>query len=534
MWEPNLHPEEIFQKRDQLGAKNSIKMLTELLDSAKEKSKRISAIKYLGLVSEENPQISTECYESLENILISDEAIEIKCEAAKALGKLNLEKALKPLNWILDQESTDLTITLAVLEAISNIRFEEPEIKLFIKNIAAKYTDIKKFARNQLLDLMPDVLIKYLLESLKNENFSNEHKSEIFKLIGYELSSINISFEDVSYLKSKYPEVITNLIKHKNIVLDEITRVLKEEDSELMNSIIAILKLLGDEIKDDLIKLLLTDDFIVKKNAIIIAGRLGIKESLDSLFNNLDSLYSEVTIASIEALGQIGDISAVPQLLDILNIDDVSFEYTDIDMKFQIIDAIKMIYLHNESVPYNYLFTYLEKENDTIKESIAFILGELGKEEFNETLIELLNERNLDIRKNAIIALGKIGQITSLETLISLLNNDSTYWLLKKVAADAVYNIFQKNWFRFKASKNEAWRNLNQYFAQLIEYLKSGEDEDFKVKLSMIKILGTFGDKKAINALLSRVNDFHRTVRIHASNAIKRIEERLELEEEKQ
>ncbi|MHA1784685.1 MAG: HEAT repeat domain-containing protein, partial [Candidatus Helarchaeota archaeon] len=347
-------------------------------------------------------------------------------------------------------------------------------------------------------------------------------------------SSINISFEDVSYLKAKYPEVITNLIEYKNIVLNEVSRVLKEEDSEFMNSIIAILKLLEDEIKDDLIKLLLTDDFIVKKNAIIISGRLRIKDALDSLFNNLDSLYSEVTIASIEALGQIGDISAVPQLLDILNIDDVSFEYTDIDMKFQIIDAIKNIYLHNEKVSYDHLFTYLEKDNNTTKESIAFILGELGNDEFTEPLITILKERNVDIRKNAIIALGKIGQISSLNPLIHLLNKNSTYWLLKKVAADAIYNIFQKNWYKLKDTENELWRNLNQDFARLIEYLKSGEDEDFKVKLSMIKILGTFGDKKAINALLSRVNDFHRTVRIHASNAIKRIEERLELEEEMQ
>ena len=531
MWEPKLHPDEIFQRREELGINNSVKMLTEILDSAKENAKRVRAIKYLGLVSEETPQISKECYDTLENILISDEGIEIKCEAAEALGKLKLEKALKPLKWVIDQKPTDPTIILAVLKAINRIRFEEAEIRLFIENLNAKYNDIKKYARNQLLRLMPDVLIKYLLDSLNNDNYSNEHKSEIFKLIGYELSSINISFEDVSYLKAKYPEVITNLIEYKKIVLNEVTRVLKEEDSEFMNSIIAILKLLGDDIKDDLIKLLLTDDFIVKKNAIIISGKLRIKDALDSLFNNLDSLYSEVTIASIEALGQIGDISAVPQLLDILNVDDVSFEYTDIDMKFQIIDAIKNIYIHNEEVSYDYLFTYLDKKNDTIKESIAFILGELGNEEFTEPLITLLNERNLDIRKNAIIALGKIGKISSLNTLISLLDSDSTYWLLKKVAADAVYNIFQKNWYKLKDTENVLWRELNQDFALLIEYLKSNNDEDFKVKLSMIKILGTFGDKKAINALLSRVNDFHRTVRIHASNAIKRIEERLELEE---
>ncbi|MHA1824944.1 MAG: HEAT repeat domain-containing protein, partial [Promethearchaeota archaeon] len=197
MWEPNLHPDEIFQRREELGINNSVKMLTEILDSAKENTKRVRAIKYLGLVSEETPQISKECYDTLENILISDEGIEIKCEAAKALGKLKLDKALKPLKWVINQKPTDPTIILAALEAINNIRFEEAEIRLFIENLDAKFNDIKKYVKNQLLDLMPDVLIKYLLDSLNNAKYSNEHKSEIFKLIGYELSSINISFEDV-------------------------------------------------------------------------------------------------------------------------------------------------------------------------------------------------------------------------------------------------------------------------------------------------------------------------------------------------
>jgi len=39
-----------------------------------------------------------------------------------------------------------------------------------------------------------------------------------------------------------------------------------------------------------------------------------------------------------------------------------------------------------------------------------------------------------------------------------------------------------------------------------------------------------YGDEPALSALLARVNDFPRVVRIHASNAIKKIEEKLELE----
>ena len=245
-------------------------------------------------------------------------------------------------------------------------------------------------------------------------------------------------------------------------------------------------------------------------------------------------MYNEVTRASIEALGEIGDLNAVPELLSILNIEDISFEYTDIDMKFQIIDSIKNIYLNSKVESYAYLLDYLNGDNETIKESVAFILGEIGNEEFTSPLISVINDRNLDVKKNIIIALGKIGQTSSLNELITVLNDDSIYWLIKKVAADAIYNIFQKNWYKLKDTKSALWRSLNKDYARLIEFLKNNDEEDYKVKISTIKILERFGDERAINALMTRVNDFHRVVRIHASNAIKKIEERLELEEQSQ
>ena len=66
----------------------------------------------------------------------------------------------------------------------------------------------------------------------------------------------------------------------------------------------------------------------------------------------------------------------------------------------------------------------------------------------------------------------------------------------------------------------------------LIDHLKTEENENFKVKLSLIKFLETYGDQLALSALMRRINDFHRIIRIHASNAIKKIEEKLELEKQ--
>jgi len=531
MLDPKLQPEEIYARREEFGIGSSVKMLTEIVDSANEDSKRKGAIRYLGMVSKDSPTLTRECFNTLENILISEETIEIKCEAAKALGKLKYEKALKPLKWILEQETENIEIKISALKAIKKIKFEEAEILLFINELASESNDVKKFVKNQLLSLEPELLIHLLFDSLIKEDISENHKIDIIKLIGYELASINLSFEDISYLQIKYPDVVSHIIQKKAFILEEITRILKEEDLELMDSITTILKLLGNEINGDIIKLILTDDFIVKRNAIIISGKLRIQDSVDLLVQNLDSIYNEVSLASIEALGEIGDDSAVPDLLDVLNIEDISFEYTDIDMKFQIIDAVKNIYLNNSRASYDYLLSYLKRENDTIRESIAYILGEIGKEEFVGPLIDLLHVRNLEVKKNATIALGKLGVVDSIEHLINIVTNQNSYWLIKKVASDAIFNIFHKNWYRVKDDGNELKRVLNKNMALLIEYLKNNENENFKVKLSLIKFLETYGDKKALNALLKRVNDFHRTVRIHASNAIKKIEERLELED---
>ncbi|NVM45337.1 MAG: HEAT repeat domain-containing protein [Candidatus Lokiarchaeota archaeon] len=521
-------PQEIYEKREEFGLENSVEMLADIIDTEKDSNKRKEAVKFLGSISNYVPQLKNECFAIIENVLISEEKIDLKCEAAKALGKLKNEKALKPLNWILEQKIDSMDLKLAALKSIAKIKFEEPQINLFIKELDSRYNPIREFVKNYLVGIEPEFLIKTLLAYLKNENISNEHKSEIIKLIGYELSSINITFQDIDYIKVKYPELVSKLFSSKISLLDEITRTLREEDSELLDSAVSILKLLSPEINKDVTKLLLSDDFIVRKNAITLIGKLKLKDAVDTLITGLDNIYSEVSVATIATLGEIGDLSAVPELLEVLNIEDISFEYTDIDMKFYIMDAVKKIYSANKSADFNILFSHLNSDSDTLKESIAFILGEIGNEVFANPLIVLLKDKNLDVKKNAIIALGKIGTIEPIINLIKILENPDSYWLIKKVAIDAIYNIFQRNWYRVKEKDVYLERTLNKYIATLIDYLKRSETEDTKVKVSLIKFLEIYGEESALNALLSRVNDFPRIIRIHASNAIKKIEDKIE------
>ena len=118
-----------------------------------------------------------------------------------------------------------------------------------------------------------------------------------------------------------------------------------------------------------------------------------------------------------------------------------------------------------------------------------------------------MEERNLDVRKNSIIALGKIGSVKAIYPLINVLKAPDTYWLLKKVIVDAIFNIYHKNRHFIKGEDFTQRRGFIINMERIIDYLKTHDDDNFKVKVSIIKFLETYGEKSALSALLNQVNE---------------------------
>ena len=237
-----LPPQEIFHRREELGLGTSIDLLVDIIENNKNKENRIEAIKYLGIMKD------AACFEILENVLVSDDDVDIKCETAKALGRIKNKNALKPLKYILTQETTDNKTKTTVLRAIASIRFAEKEIKLFIKNLECRDRSVKTCIKNRLINLGPEKLLMYLLESLKTEKMSEEHEITLIKLIGYELSGINLALDDSSFLKARYPEVFSELIQNKEFLLEILISIFNEDDDQLVKSTLIILDILGEEI----------------------------------------------------------------------------------------------------------------------------------------------------------------------------------------------------------------------------------------------------------------------------------------------
>lgn len=523
----DITPEEIYKKRKQLGVENSVRTLLELAEIGKENSTRNQALQYIRSFEDIPESLKSECFDTLEGIIISDKDIELKCEAATSLGKLKLEKGLEPLKWLLNEASLDQGAKKKILKAIHDCRFEKPEIELFLSHLDSKYNAINDYVKNALLNLSPEMAIHIFLDFLE-QNISDIARKEIIKLIGYEISGLNVSYNGNSYLKTKYPEILSNLVDKLDDIIDVLS-ILKESDKELLDNLMIILNELDDHANKKLIELLDTEDFIAKENAIRLIGKLEITEAADQLLNTIDNVYSDVSIASIDALGEIGDPSLIPQLLKALDIEDTSFEYTDLSFKWNIIEAIKKIYLKDENVSYDFLIEKLHSSNEIIKESVAYLLGEIGQESFTEPLLETLKKwHNIDVAKSMVIALGKIGDLQASKRLLRIIHDPQTYWLLKKITIDSLYNIFKKNWHYIDKEGTEEKRTLVKRRAELEEYLNNHPEENHKVKLAIIKLLQNFGDKNTISILMKRLNDFHRIVRISAQNAIKKIEEKLE------
>ena len=122
MLDPKPSPQEIYNKREEFGLENSVEMLTDIIETEKDNNKRKEAVKYLGGIGNYVPQLKNDCFTTIENILISEDKVDLKCEAAKALGKLGNNKALKPLNWILEQKIDSVDLRIAALKAIRKIR----------------------------------------------------------------------------------------------------------------------------------------------------------------------------------------------------------------------------------------------------------------------------------------------------------------------------------------------------------------------------------------------------------------------------
>lgn len=178
------------------------------------------------------------------------------------------------------------------------------------------------------------------------------------------------------------------------------------------------------------------------------------------------------------------------------------------------------------------LLSQLKDEDEMLRETAAYLLGEIGQEamellslsrkdknalyqmnalvsdqlrdQVSEALVDLLFDSNSWVRGNAADALGKMGNGKASEPLILLLKDPEP--VVRYSAAESLGKLGKKS-----------------AVGPLIDALK---DEHWSVRCAAAKALGELGDGKAAEALETALKDDKRDVQLAAAEALEKIAKR--------
>jgi HEAT repeat protein len=192
-------------------------------------------------------------------------------------------------------------------------------------------------------------------------------------------------------------------------------------------------------------------------------GKIGDAQTTNALVIALksDARY-DVREMAAWALGEIGDDTAIPALVDAL-------ADTEIEVVDNALDAL-IGFAKSDS---RYLIEALSVDNADIQCGILEILSKAGVNHAQDAIIELLSHKNDRVRLYAVAALGELGDSNLIPRVLLLLS-----------------------------------------------------DEYYAVRASAAYALGKIGDKRAIEPLQKLADDPHEEVRIAAQHALETLNQR--------
>ena len=281
---------------------------------------------------------------------------------------------------------------------------------------------------------------------------------------------------------------------------------------------------IGDKTAVDALILALSDeDSGVRSNAAEALGEIGDKTTVDALILSLRDEDSTVRWSAAYALGEIGDKAAVDTLILALS-----------DEKFlvQLFAADALGKIGGKTVV-DVLILSLRDENSTVRSSAAFALGKIGGKAVVDALILSLRDKDSTVLSRAAGALGKIGDKTAVDALtLALRDKESS---VRSSAANALGKIGDKTVvdaliLALRDKDSDVRSNAANTLGEIGDKTASDaltfalRDKDSRVRSSAADALGKIGDKTAVDVLILALNDEDSTVRLSAIQAIEKID----------
>lgn len=284
-----------------------------------------------------------------------------------------------------------------------------------------------------------------------------------------------------------------------------------------------------------LISALNDKDYSIREKAAKALGGSDDERAVFGLINSLKyqewftnhSSINNVRIYSAESLGIIGDMRAVPYLIQSLEEDPIGKVRAKAAWALGKIDS-------PESV--DALTNALYDEEWGVRKSAASSLGTLKADNAIPYLYELLDDENELVRHEVLLALGKMGENQAMTILLDCVNDEDPDINLRSLAAfeeigetalDPLKKALKDGDWRRRLRAVEALEKIGGETAQkaLIGVIQGffTKDDNFLVRAKAAEVLGIIGNEKALKPLKKAFDDNHEIVRYNAKQAIKEI-----------
>lgn len=454
----------------------------------------------------------------VEDILISalsDKNSNVIFTAIEGLGKIKSQKAIP---FLLDfVKKKDFYLSIPALEALKEIK--DPSILPYIHPLVDDDL-LSPYVIEILGEIGDEYSVKVLVNYLNNNTLNIEKTIEA---IGKIYKNYNEKLQEGEYIlkiikENINPEGIKNLVNSisnlpdetlKNIIpiLGEIKEPIVERvvvkllgNPNLKNEVVETLVKYGKNIVPLLIEKLKSDDQEIKMLAIIALGRIGDETAVPYLIEILEE-EEDLAVVCSGALAKIGDKRAFEPLIKKLG-DPNPY------IRQAVISAINS--LGHPDLPYK-LKELLKSDNVYERESAIKIAGYFGFDECKKEIFEAIEDENEDIRKavyenivffedERVINILKAGLEKEKRKVREVIAKSLVY--LDTERALPLIEIALRDsspWVRYYGVKSLVFHNPPNIFEILEELLKR-EDTNL-VKIIIIDSLGELANKKALPIL---------------------------------
>ncbi|MDM8566754.1 HEAT repeat domain-containing protein [Candidatus Halobeggiatoa sp. HSG11] len=403
----------------QLGEAKSVKSLVELVkdNDSKVRTSAIIALAQLDNNDDKLLLIKLLKNNAIEPLikLLTDRKSEVRSIVAILLGQIGNIKAVKPLISLLKDSVADVRFSAAI--ALSHLDNAEA-IKPLIKLLKDENEDVQKIAVYALGKLGNDEAIKSLTKLLKTIE-DETIKSKFSRLTDTRIDSVKIFHRGMSTTRAKP--------KHK--AKDSHIYISAGINMVVGNSIFAEDQYFGtaEGIQIDTSEnFLLNDNLDIPQNTINTFSNLESNEAIKPLTKLLKNEDSDIRLSAASALKKLGIKN---KELSLLNIEELEYSFEELnelsesEESYERQNAAQNLSKIFSEQSVDLLISLTQDEKNEVKIQAIHSLGEIDEANLLypalPTLYSLTENSNINIRRTTITTLGKIAPQLSDNTLLN-------------------------------------------------------------------------------------------------------------------